>query len=265
MSLAHRVAACLAVSASFLALALVVVLVFIVHSPGTKAGAPHCLEITTMTTTVKSYAAHSPTEKLSLFTLDRRSARPDDVVIEILFCGVCHSDLHNIRNDWGNARYPMVPGHEVVGRVVDVGPAVTRFKTGDRVAVGCLVDSCRRCAACGKGWEQYCENGPTLRPGAESHRRSDLHFDHLFEAAKDHALAVEGHGGIAGCGRVHARVFHHLLHGGVARGLVGPFDPRKGHRFLGRGLDRATEIGDFAVGDIVAPSLDHTDRAQLDE
>jgi uncharacterized zinc-type alcohol dehydrogenase-like protein len=111
---------------------------------------------------VKSYAAHSPTGRLRLFSLDRRSPRADDVVIEILYCGVCHSDLHNVRNDWGNAQYPMVPGHEIIGRVVEVGPRVTRFNPGDRVGVGCLVDSCQHCAACGKGWEQYCENGATF-------------------------------------------------------------------------------------------------------
>jgi len=114
-----------------------------------------------MSYNVKSYAAHSPTGRLGLFNLDRRSARADDVVIEILYCGVCHSDLHNVRNDWGNAQYPMVPGHEIVGRVVAVGSRVERFKAGDRVAVGCLVDSCQHCAACDKGWEQYCENGAT--------------------------------------------------------------------------------------------------------
>lgn len=114
-----------------------------------------------MTYHVKSYAAHSPTSRLGLFEFDRRSPRADDVVIEILYCGVCHSDVHNVRNDWGNAQYPMVPGHEIVGRVLAVGPEVTRFKAGDRVGVGCLVESCRTCKACGKGLEQYCENGAT--------------------------------------------------------------------------------------------------------
>ena len=114
-----------------------------------------------MTYHVKSYAAHSPTGRLGLFEFDRRSPRADDVVIEILYCGVCHSDLHNVRNDWGNANYPMVPGHEIVGRVLEVGADVTRFQAGDRVGVGCLVESCRHCGACGKGWEQYCESGAT--------------------------------------------------------------------------------------------------------
>lgn len=110
---------------------------------------------------VKGYAAHSPTGPMGLFNFVRRSPRADDVVIDILYCGICHSDLHNVRNDWGNARYPMVPGHEIIGRVVEVGPEVTRFKVGDPVGVGCLVDACQRCPSCGKGWEQYCENGAT--------------------------------------------------------------------------------------------------------
>ena len=114
-----------------------------------------------MTTSVRSYAAHAPDGRLSLFNFERRSLRPDDVQIEILYCGVCHSDLHNTRNDWGNANYPMVPGHEIIGRVLEVGPGVTRFKAGDRVGVGCLVDACQHCTACGKGWEQYCESGAT--------------------------------------------------------------------------------------------------------
>lgn len=114
-----------------------------------------------MTYHVKGYAAHSPTGRLGLFDFDRRGPRADDVVIEILYCGVCHSDIHNVRNDWGNASYPMVPGHEIVGCVLEVGPEVTRFKAGDRVGVGCMVESCRHCGACGKGWEQYCENGAT--------------------------------------------------------------------------------------------------------
>lgn len=114
-----------------------------------------------MTKNVRGYAAHSSTGALGLFRFDRRLPRNDDVVIEILYCGVCHSDLHNCRNDWGIANYPMVPGHEIVGRVSSVGSAVTRFSVGDHVGVGCLVDSCRHCAPCAKGWEQYCENHAT--------------------------------------------------------------------------------------------------------
>jgi uncharacterized zinc-type alcohol dehydrogenase-like protein len=124
--------------------------------------ASHFTQGNTMTFNVRSYAAHSPTARLGLFNFDRRTPRADDVVIEVLYCGVCHSDVHNVRNDWGNANYPMVPGHEIIGRVVEVGNQVTRFKAGDHVGVGCMVDSCRHCAACGKGWEQYCESGSTF-------------------------------------------------------------------------------------------------------
>lgn len=110
-------------------------------------------------TNVLGYAAHSTTTPLVPFRFDRREPRADDVAIEILHCGVCHSDLHSVRNDWGGAVYPLVPGHEIVGRVVRVGAAVTRFAPGDRVGVGCLVDSCQRCPSCARGDEQYCANG----------------------------------------------------------------------------------------------------------
>ena len=114
-----------------------------------------------MTTNVLGYATHSPTDGLGPFRFERREARVDDVAIEILYCGVCHSDLHQVRNDWGNSAYPMVPGHEIIGRVTSVGPEVTRFKAGDHVGVGCMVDSCQHCAACEQGLEQYCEDHNT--------------------------------------------------------------------------------------------------------
>jgi uncharacterized zinc-type alcohol dehydrogenase-like protein len=114
-----------------------------------------------MSLTVRGYAAFSAQQPLGLFRFDRRSLRDTDVAIDILYCGVCHSDLHNARNDWGNAVYPMVPGHEIIGRVVEVGASVTRFKAGDAVGVGCMVDSCGGCASCAKGLEQYCENQAT--------------------------------------------------------------------------------------------------------
>ena len=81
-----------------------------------------------MTSNIRGYAAHSPTGRLGLFDFERRSLRPDDIAIEILYCGVCHSDVHNVRNDWGNAKYPMVPGHEIVGRVLEIGSEVKSFK-----------------------------------------------------------------------------------------------------------------------------------------
>jgi uncharacterized zinc-type alcohol dehydrogenase-like protein len=115
-----------------------------------------------MTMTVRGYAAQSPTDALAPYRFERRDPRANDVVIEILYCGICHTDLHQARNDWGNSLYPMVPGHEIIGRVVSVGPSVTRFKPGDQVGVGCMVDSCQRCAACKQGLEQYCEEVPTF-------------------------------------------------------------------------------------------------------
>jgi uncharacterized zinc-type alcohol dehydrogenase-like protein len=115
-----------------------------------------------MTNPVKSYAAQSASAPLAPFEFEARSPRPDDVVIEILYCGVCHSDLHMARNDWGWSFYPLVPGHEIVGRVVGVGAEVSKFKLGDHVGVGCMVDSCQHCAACEQGLEQYCEEGHTL-------------------------------------------------------------------------------------------------------
>lgn len=110
----------------------------------------------------RGYATHSAQSALGLFNFDRREPRATDVVIDILYCGVCHTDIHNARNDWGGAVYPMVPGHEIVGRVREVGAEVKRFKVGDAVGVGCLVDSCQHCKACARGLEQYCENGNTL-------------------------------------------------------------------------------------------------------
>jgi alcohol dehydrogenase (NADP+) len=111
--------------------------------------------------TVKGFAAQSATAPLAPFSFERRDPGPDDVQIDILYCGVCHSDLHQARNDWSNSLYPMVPGHEIVGRVVKVGAHVSRFKAGDLAAVGCMVDSCRHCAPCEAGLEQYCAEGFT--------------------------------------------------------------------------------------------------------
>ena len=107
------------------------------------------------------YAAQSAAAPLAPFTFERRALRPNDVAMEILYCGVCHTDLHQARNDWGWSRYPIVPGHEIVGRVTEVGGEVTRHKVGDAVAVGCMVDSCQQCDQCRKGLEQLCRKGNT--------------------------------------------------------------------------------------------------------
>jgi uncharacterized zinc-type alcohol dehydrogenase-like protein len=108
------------------------------------------------------FAAQSPTSPLSKFSFQRRNPGPTDVQIDILYCGVCHSDLHTVRNEWESSSatlYPCVPGHEIVGRVVAVGKNVSRFKEGDIAAVGCMVDSCRNCPSCKAGLEQYCDVG----------------------------------------------------------------------------------------------------------
>ena len=112
------------------------------------------------TKTARSWAAQSASSAIAPFTIQRREPLPGDVAIDILYCGVCHSDLHQVRNEWHNSVYPVVPGHEIVGRVTKVGSAVTRFKVGDMAAVGCLVDSCRNCESCRRGLEQYCLNMP---------------------------------------------------------------------------------------------------------
>ena len=108
---------------------------------------------------VPAYAAFDPKQPLGPHTIERREPGPKDVAIAILFCGICHSDIHQVRDEWGGATYPMVPGHEIVGRVTTVGPQVTRFKTGDLVGVGCMVDSCRSCDACARDLEQFCLKG----------------------------------------------------------------------------------------------------------
>jgi uncharacterized zinc-type alcohol dehydrogenase-like protein len=112
-------------------------------------------------TSVKAYAAQAADKPLAPYTFDRREPAADDVEIKILFCGVCHSDIHTARNEWGGTVYPSVPGHEIVGKVTRVGANVTKFKEGDTVGVGCFVDSCMHCANCEADLENYCENGHT--------------------------------------------------------------------------------------------------------
>src|SRR5438445_166393 len=115
----------------------------------------------------KGYAANDAHEPLKPFSFDRRDPQQRDVQIEILFCGVCHSDLHIVRNEWGRTIYPCVPGHEIVGRVVKVGREVRKFKEGDLAAVGCMVDSDRVCPNCRAGLEQFCDQGATLTYNSE--------------------------------------------------------------------------------------------------
>lgn len=109
--------------------------------------------------TCTGYAAQTAQAPLAPFSFTRRAAGPRDVRIQIEYCGVCHSDIHQARNEWHNTVYPCVPGHEIVGRVIEVGAEVSAFRVGDLAGVGCMVDSCRTCPACQKGLEQYCDNG----------------------------------------------------------------------------------------------------------
>lgn len=114
------------------------------------------------TAPTRAYAARSQGETPHLWQYEPRDVRPDDIDIDVLYCGVCHTDIHFVDNDWGMTMYPVVPGHEIIGRVKAVGSAVTKFSVGDMVGVGCMVDSCRKCANCEEGLEQYCESGSTF-------------------------------------------------------------------------------------------------------
>ena len=107
------------------------------------------------------YAALDDSARMVPFSFERRELREDDVALDVLYCGVCHSDLHQARNDWHNTLYPCVPGHEIIGRVTETGAAASKYKPGDLVAVGCLVDSCQHCEPCGEGLEHFCDQGPT--------------------------------------------------------------------------------------------------------
>src|SRR5687767_8316792 len=103
----------------------------------------------------RGYATHGPKSRLEPFTFTRREPEAHDVVLQIDYCGICHSDIHQARGEWGNSMYPMVPGHEITGHVTQIGRDVTRFKVGDPVGVGCFVDSCRTCPNCREGLEQF--------------------------------------------------------------------------------------------------------------
>ncbi len=112
--------------------------------------------------TIKAWGASAAKAPLAPMTIERRDPKPHDVVIDIAFCGVCHSDIHQARDEWSGGLFPMVPGHEIVGRVARVGRDVTKYKEGDLVGVGCMVDSCRKCPPCHEGLEQFCEKGSAL-------------------------------------------------------------------------------------------------------
>jgi len=143
-----------------------------------------------------AYAATSKTSPLAPLTIDRREPGPNDVLIEILFCGICHSDIHQVRDEWSGALpalFPMVPGHEIVGRVKQVGKQVSRFKAGDMAGVGCFVDSCRECEPCRRGLEQFCEKGPAWTyNGTEMDRTTPTYggYSSQIVVAERYALKV---------------------------------------------------------------------------
>ena len=130
----------------------------------------------------KSYAANDATTPLALFSFERRDPGERDVQIEILFCGVCHSDVHTVRNDWHGTTYPCVPGHEIIGRVTKVGAKVAKFKVGDIAGVGCLVDSCRTCQSCEENLEQFCEQGATFTYNAPDKHTGKMTFGGYSES-----------------------------------------------------------------------------------
>ena len=130
----------------------------------------------------KSYAANSATTPLAPFSFERRAPGDHDVQIEILFCGVCHSDVHTVRNEWQGTTYPCVPGHEIIGRVIKVGAHVQKFKAGDIAGVGCLVDSCRTCGNCEENLEQFCEKGATFTYNAPDKHSGGMTFGGYSES-----------------------------------------------------------------------------------
>ena len=134
----------------------------------------------------KAYAALSAASPLAPFALQRREPSVHDVQIQILFCGICHTDLHIARNEWHGTTYPCVPGHEIIGRVTKVGAHVTKFKVGDPVGVGCMVDSCRTCANCREGYEQFCESGATF-----TYNSPDKHLGGMTYGGYSQAVVVD--------------------------------------------------------------------------
>jgi uncharacterized zinc-type alcohol dehydrogenase-like protein len=127
----------------------------------------------TTETKTKTYAAQSADKPLELYEIERREPRENEVMIEILYCGICHSDIHQARNEWHNTAYPCVPGHEIIGKVTKIGSGVKKFKEGDIAGVGCLVDSCRKCNACKEDLEQHCEEFPTFTYNGQDRRTKE--------------------------------------------------------------------------------------------
>jgi len=140
----------------------------------------------------RGYVAKGPASKLEPFTFERREPGPHDVLIDILYCGICHSDIHQARDEWGGAIFPMVPGHEIVGRVARVGSRVKRFKIGALAGVGCFVDSCRRCASCKQGLEQHCEEHLVLTyNGTEKDKKTPTYGGYSSQIVVDEKYTLK--------------------------------------------------------------------------
>jgi len=141
--------------------------------------------------TVKAYAAQTKTSPIAPFEIRRREVGPHDVLIDIAYCGICHSDIHQVRDEWGGSTFPMVPGHEIVGRVSRVGREVSRFRTGDLAGVGCFVDSCRTCPTCRRGLEQFCEKGPAFTYNStEMDRKTPTYGGYSTQIVVDEAYTL---------------------------------------------------------------------------
>ena len=152
----------------------------------------------------KGYATHGPDAKFEPFEFTRREVGPSDILIEILYCGICHSDIHQAKNEWLDlmpAMYPMVPGHEIVGRITEVGGQVTKFKAGDIAGIGCFVDSCRECPPCTTGFEQYCIKGAAFTyNGTEMDRTTPTYggYSNKYVIDQKYALKVNATGDVSG-------------------------------------------------------------------
>lgn len=175
-------------------------------------------------TTTKAYAAFNAAEPLAPFSFETRPTGPKDVRIEILYCGMCHSDIHSARNEWGGAQYPMVPGHEIVGRVLETGAEVSRFKAGDLAGVGCMVDSCGHCENCAADSEQYCQHGFTGTYNSPDKKSGGFTFggyaqhivvDEAFVLNVPENLALEGVAPLLCAG---ITTYSPLRHAGVGKG-----------------------------------------------
>jgi uncharacterized zinc-type alcohol dehydrogenase-like protein len=143
-------------------------------------------------TLAKAYAVSSPTAALAPFQIERRAVGAHDVQIEIAYCGICHSDIHQVRDEWGGAKSPMVPGHEIVGRVTAVGAHVKKFQVGDLAGVGCMVDSCRTCPSCQRQLEQFCEKGSAFTyNGTEMDRKTPTYGGYSSSVVVDEAFSLK--------------------------------------------------------------------------